>query len=357
MNAKPLIKVLVVDDSPVARELLVHILSSDPGIRIIGTASDGEEAIVAAKNLSPDVITMDIHMPKMDGYDATRMIMEILPTPIVIVTGSASVEEVSVAMRAIEAGALAVLKKPKGLGHPDYQADVSRFIQMVKLMSEVKVVKRKAFPGREPVRLAEVKLELPSEIKLVAIGASTGGPPLLQTILSKLPKNFHIPVLIVQHMAAGFMEGFVEWLGQTSSLPVHVATHGEFILPGHVYLAPDGFAMKPDSYGRISLARGETDGGLCPSVSCLFRSVADVFGRNAVGILLTGMGKDGAYELGLMKEKGAITIAQDLESSIVHGMPGEAIKLDAAMYVFPPEKIIAFLSGLVNKSEMRVVNL
>lgn len=353
---EPRIKVLVVDDSPVARELLVHILSSDPKIQIIGTASNGEEAIVAAKHLSPDVITMDIHMPKMDGYEATRRIMEIHPTPIVIVTGSASIEEISVAMRAIDAGALAVVQKPGGSGHPDYQAEVSRFIQMVKLMSEVKVVRRRAFPGRETVRLAEVKLELPSEIQLVAIGASTGGPPLLQTILSKLPKNFPIPVLIVQHMAAGFIEGFVEWLRQTSSLPVHVATHGEYILPGHVYLAPDGFVMKPDRYGRISLARGET--GLCPSVSYLFRSVAEVFGKNAVGILLTGMGKDGAYELRLMKEKGAITIAQDLESSVVHGMPGEAINLDAAMYVLPPEKIIAFLSGLVNnKSEMRGVNL
>lgn len=355
---KPQIKVLVVDDSPVARELLVHILNSDPKIQIIGTASNGEEAIVASKDLSPDVITMDIHMPKMDGYEATRKIMEIHPTPIIIVTGSPSVKEISMAMRVIEAGALAVVQKPGGLCHPDYQADVSRFIQTVKLMSEVKVVRRRAFPRRETVQPAEVKLERPSEIQVVAIGASTGGPPVIQTILSKLPKKFPTPVLIVQHIATGFIEGFVEWLGQTSSLPVHVATHGEYILPGHVYFAPDGFQMKPDRYGRISLARGENGNGLCPSVSYLFRSVADVFGKNAVGILLTGMGKDGAEELKLMKEKGAITIAQDKESSVVHGMPGEAIKLDAAMYVLAPEKIAAVLSGLVNnKLETRVVNL
>lgn len=354
MNAKPQIKVLVVDDSWVARELLVHILSSDPKIRIIGTASNGEEAIVAAKDLSPDVITMDIHMPKMDGYEATRRIMEIHPVPIVIVTGSVSVKEISVAMRGIEAGALAVVQKPRGLGYPDYEADVSDFIQTVKLMSEVKVIKRRAFPRRETVQPAEVKLERFSEIQLVAIGASTGGPPVLQTILSKLPKNFPSPVLIVQHMAAGFMEGFVEWLGQTSSLPVHVATDREYILPGHVYFAPDGFQMIADMGRRISLARGKTENGLRPSVSYLFRSVAEVFGKNAVGILLTGMGKDGAEELKLMKEKGAITIAQDKESSVVHGMPGEAINLGAAMYVLPPEKIITFLSGLVNnKSEMR----
>jgi len=358
MNGSRQIKVLVVDDSPVARELLIHILNSDPEIQVIGTASNGEEAMAVTKHLSPDVITMDIHMPKMDGYEATRRIMETDPLPIVIVTGSAGVKEVSMAMRVIEAGALAVVQKPGGFGHQDYQSDVSRFIQTVKLMSEVKVVRRRAFPRRETILPIEVKLERPSEIHLVAIGASTGGPPVLQTILSKLPTNFPVPVLIVQHMAAGFIEGFVEWLGQTSSLPVHVATHGEYILPGHVYLAPDGFAMKPDRYGRISLARGETENGLCPSVSSLFRSVAEVFGKNAVGILLTGMGKDGAEELRLMKEKGAITIAQDKESSVVHGMPGEAINLNAAMYVLAPEKIAAVLSGLVNnKLEMRVVNL
>ncbi|MCZ7402804.1 MAG: chemotaxis-specific protein-glutamate methyltransferase CheB [Candidatus Methanoperedens sp.] len=357
-STKAKIKVLVVDDSPVAQELLIHILSSDPGIEIIGTASNGEDAIKETKHLSPDVITMDIHMPKMDGYEATRRIMETCPVPIVIVTGSTGAQEVSMAMRVIEAGALAFVQKPRGIGHPDYQDDVSRFIQTVKLMSEVKVVRRRAFPRRETNQTVEVKLERQPEIQLVAIGASTGGPPVLQTILSKLPGNFPVPVLIVQHMAAGFIQGFMEWLGQTSSLPVHVATHGEFILPGHVYLAPDGFAMKPDRYGRISLARGEIENGLCPSVSYLFRSVAEVFGKNAVGILLTGMGKDGAEELKLMKEKGAITIAQDKESSVVHGMPGEAINLDAAMYVLSPEKIAAVLSGLVNnKLEMRVVNL
>lgn len=357
-SMEPQIKVLVVDDSPVARELIIHILSSDPGIQVIGTAINGEDAIEATKHLSPDVITMDIHMPKMDGCEATRWIMETHPTPIVIVTGSPGANEVSGAMQVIEAGALAVVKKPTVSSHPDDQADVFGFIQTVKLMSEVKVVRRRAFPRREIVQPAQVELERASEIQVVAIGASTGGPPVLQTILSKLPGNFPVPVLIVQHMAAGFIDGFVEWLGQTSSMPVRAATHGESLLPGHVYIAPDGFQMKPDRYGRISLARGETKNGLCPSVSYLFRSVADIFGKNAVGILLTGMGKDGAEELRLMKEKGAITIAQDKESSVVHGMPGEAINLDAAMYVLAPEKIAAVLSGLVNnKLKMRVVNL
>lgn len=345
------IRVLVVDDSPVAREFLVHILSSDPKIQVVGTASDGEEAIETVVHLKPDIITMDIHMPKMDGYEATRKIMETHPIPIVIVTGSQSVKEVAMAMRVIEAGALALVKKPSGIGHPDYEADAAKFIQTVKLMSEIKVVKRRA-PKLEAIsaKQAEISIKPMPEIQLVAIGASTGGPPVLQTILSRLPKNFPAPVLVVQHMAAGFIEGFVEWLGQVSSLPVHVAARGEYILPGHIYFAPDGFHMKVDAGRRIILAGDGIENGLRPSVSYLFRSVAEVFGKNAVGILLTGMGKDGAKELRLMKEKGAVTIAQDKESSVVYGMPGEAINLDAATYVLPPEKIAAALVSLVNNS-------
>ncbi|MFZ3385160.1 MAG: chemotaxis-specific protein-glutamate methyltransferase CheB [Candidatus Methanoperedens sp.] len=345
MNEK--INVLVVEDSPVARELLVHILSSDPGIQVIGTANNGEEAITATKRLSPDVITMDIYMPKMDGYEATRRIMEIQPTPIVIVTASPSIKEVSMAMRIIEAGAVAAEQKPGGSGHKDYEVDASRLIRTVKLMSRVKVIKRWA--RREIFQHEEKKTGPMPEPKLVAIGASTGGPPVLRTILSHLPKNFPVPVLIVQHIAPNFIEGFVEWLGQTSSIPVHVATQYAQIIPGHAYLAPDGFQMKLDNYNRISLTGDEPVNGLRPSVSYLFNSVAKIYGRNAIGILLTGMGKDGANELKLLKETGAITIVQDMESCVVNGMPGEAMNLDAAIFVLPPEKIASVVTGLVNK--------
>lgn len=342
MNEK--IKVMVVDDSQVAREMLIHILDSDPKIQVIGTAINGEDAIEAIQHISPDVITMDIHMPKMGGYEATRLIMETLPVPIIIVTGSPNAKEVSMAMRAIEAGALAVIQKPGGIGGPDYQADAVNFIQMVKLMSEVKVVKRWTRRVRTEKAL---EIETPFEIHLIAIGASTGGPPVLKTILSGLPENFPVPVLIVQHMTEGFIEGFARWLGETSSLPVHISIHNERILPGHVYLAPDGFQMRPDSFGRISLTRDEPVNNLRPSVSYLFRSVAQIYGKNSIGILLSGMGKDGAEELKMMKEIGAVTIAQDKESSVVYGMPGEAINLDAAKYVLPPEKIVDTLATLI----------
>lgn len=349
-----MIKVLVVEDSVVAREFLIHILSSDPDMHVIGTANNGEEALEAVKRYKPDVITMDINMPKMNGLEATRRIMETHPTPIVIVSGSWDTKEVTTPFHAVEAGALAVVQKPLGIGHPDYKAAAQELVQTVKLMSEVKVVRRWTRLPRKTVVPAALPLaeaeRIAAKIKIVAIGASTGGTIVLQAILSRLPKDFSVPVLIVQHMAAGFILGFVEWLAQTCGWSIHVVTQDVYPLPGHAYVAPDGFQMKVGMGGKVSLTLDEPENGLRPSISYLFRSVANVYGKNAIGVLLTGMGKDGAEELKLLKDKGAITIAQDKESSVVHGMPGEAIKLDAATYVLPPDKISDMLESLVNKS-------
>ena len=346
-----MIKVLVVEDSPVDRELLTHILNSDPGIRVIGTAGNGEEAIEAAVRHRPDIIMMDVHMPKMDGFEATRIIMETNPLPIVIVTGSLNMIEMENSFQAIEAGALCVINKPVGMGHPDHETHAKELIKTVKLMSEVKVVRRWGRrPGKQPGAYIGAPAEITSmDIRVVAIGASTGGPPVIQQILSGLPKEFPAPVLIVQHMAAGFFQGFAEWLSQTSSLPVHLAMNGSHILPGNVYIAPENIQMMVGMDWRLSYTDDGPENGLRPSVSYLFRSVANTFGKNAVGILLTGMGKDGAEELKLMREKGAITIAQDEESSVIFGMPGEAVKLDAAKYVLPPKGIIDLLGRLAKK--------
>jgi two-component system, chemotaxis family, protein-glutamate methylesterase/glutaminase len=351
-----MIRVLVVEDSPTVREFLIQILRSDPAIEVVGTAETGEEALEAVERLRPDIITMDIHMPKMNGFDATRRIMETHPIPIVIVSGAADATDTAKAFRAIESGALAVLSKPAGLGHPDHQQSTAELVRTVKLMSEVKVVRR--WPRcRPPEEVPETSLcqgirlrTTQSHPGIVAIGASTGGPPVLQTILAALPKNFPIPVLIVQHIAAGFTQGLVEWLAQSSSLSVHIPTHGQSVLPGHVYVAPDGLHMAVGADGRIQLRSDEPENGLRPSVACLFRSVAKAYGPSAVGVLLTGMGKDGAWELKLMKEQGAVTIAQDWETSVVHGMPGEAIRIEGATYVLSPEKIRLALASLASKT-------
>ncbi|MCK9607482.1 MAG: chemotaxis-specific protein-glutamate methyltransferase CheB [Methylomonas sp.] len=351
---RPPIRLLVVEDSPTVREFLVYLFASDQEIQVIGTASNGEEALAAVRQQQPDVITMDVNMPKMDGYAATRAIMELFPTPIVIVTDTALTDGISTTLAALDAGALAAVKKPAGIGHPDHASTTRELVQTVKLMAEIKVVRRWTRHGAQAKTVNEVILtamppcvvSLPHDIRLVAIGTSTGGPLVLQQIFSALPRDLSVPVIVVQHIAQGFTDGLVEWLSESTGFPIRAAASGEAMLPGRAYIVPTGYQAAVNSSGRIALIANNAENGHCPSVSYLFRSVAAAYGARAIGILLTGMGKDGAVELGLMKTQGAITIAQDKESSVVHGMPGEAISLGAASYVLAPDKIAAVLANL-----------
>jgi two-component system chemotaxis response regulator CheB len=340
---KDRINVLLVEDSPVVQMLMKHLLDNDPQLHVMGIVSNGQEAVDFVAGRKPDVILMDVHMPKMDGYEATRRIMETQPVPIVISSATMTNQEVGVTFHALEAGAVAFIEKPGGLNTPGFDRMMRKLLETVKLMAEVKVVKRWArdrrtavLPVAEPPRPADA-------IQVVAMGASTGGPPVIQTILRGLPESYPVPILLVQHIAAGFLSGMVDWLRQTTALPVQLGVHGATALPGHVYLAPDGFHMGLLPGGRILLSNDEPENGLRPSVSFLFRSVANVSGARAVGVLLTGMGRDGADELKLLKDKGAVTIAQDAETSVIHGMPGEAIRLGAALYTLPPEQISSLL--------------
>lgn len=344
-----MIDVLIVDDSPVARQLLEHILGADPELRVAGSVAGGEEALRFIARHKPQVITMDVEMPGMNGFEATRRIMKTDPIPIVIITASYNPDMVDKAFAAMEAGALAILEKPHGVGHPDYARLASEIATTVRLMSEIKVVKRWAKPARsmpgERVPPAPLP-HPPGDIALIAIGASTGGPQVLETLLSGLPKGFEIPLLIVQHIAVGFLQGLADWLNQHSGPRVAIASSGERILPGRAYLAPNNFQMEVTPAFAIRLRQDDARQGFCPSANNLFRSAAAACGRHAAGILLTGMGDDGAEGLKAMRDQGALTIAQDEASSTVYGMPAEAVKLGAAGLILPPKDIVGLLRGL-----------
>jgi len=335
-----MIKVLIVDDSKIMQESIAYILKTDPEFEIVGYASNGKEAIELTQKYSPDVITMDWQMPIVNGYEATKEIMETNPTPIVVVTGSMAANDVSISFSLIEAGALVVLKKPHGLKHSSFENDSIELIQTLKLMSEIKLVRRiKNNKENDSKNRNEGDSLKENRYKLIVVGASTGGPIALQKLLTSLPSYISAPILIVQHISAGFVKGFVEWLMNSTNYPIHVACEGEEALAGHVYVAPDNYHMGIDSHLRIFLSDDAPENGLRPAVSYLFKSCANYLGNKTIAVLLSGMGKDGSEELKLLKDQGCLTYAQDEKSSVVHGMPGEAIKIGGACHIYPPEEI------------------
>lgn len=345
-----MIKVLVAEDSAVMRAFLVHLLESDPQLRVIGAVADGQAALDFVVRDKPDVVLMDIHMPRLDGFEATRRIMGSQAVPIVICSATSNVKDVLVVFQAMEAGAVACIEKPRGSEDGQLEDVAAELVRTVKLMAAVKVVRRWSGSRSAPaVPVPSVQMRpAPARIEVIGIGASTGGPPVLQTIFAGLPRDFRVPILVVQHIVPNFLHGMGEWLSQTTGLRVQIAAHGICPLPGNVYLAPDDFHMGMDSGERIVLSREAPENHLRPAVSFLFRSLAKTYGPKALGVLLTGMGRDGADELKAMKDRGAITIAQDFASSIVHGMPGEVIALGGATHVLPDDAIAGALINLVN---------
>jgi len=349
------IRVLIVDDSLVERTLLSSILSADPEVEVLDAVQSGSAALAFLERQKPDVITMDITMPGLDGYETTRQIMETTPVPIILVSRGWNPEATDATCRALTAGSVAAMDKPPGIGCAGYEESAQRFLQTVKTMAEVKVIKRwsRYRPSsneretRKPITWSESRHLDFMEVHLVAIGASTGGPAVLQTVLANLRKDFATPVVIAQHIAPGFLDGLAKWLGQTTGRKVHIGAQHERLSPGHVYLAPDGFHMGIEQPGVIFLRKDAPEHGMRPAVSYLFRSVMQAFGRKAVGILLTGMGRDGAEELKRMRDGGSLTFAQDEETSVVFGMPGEAVRLGGATHILPPAKIAARLNEAI----------
>jgi two-component system chemotaxis response regulator CheB len=334
---------MVVEDSAVQREFLQYVLEESGYFEIAGTAENGEEAIALAARLRPDIILMDCHMPKLDGIGATRIIMETCPTPIVIASASTAPSEIGFAFDAVKNGALAVVNKPPEFGSPTYDRVAGELIRTLRLMSEVKVVRR-WFPKPNTIAVGDATAvaRVSEDVRVIAIVGSTGAPGVIAEILTGLT-SVTAPVLVVQHMAGGFVTGFATWLCARTGMRVQVAQHGVLAQRGCAYIAPDGSQMGITATGRILLTREAGDEGFQPSGTFLLRSVAKAFGSAAIGIVLTGMGKDGALGLFEVQRAGGITIAQDEQSCVVFGMPREAMCLGAASHVLPPDEMISLI--------------
>ena len=346
------IRVVVVDDSPTARELLVMLLQRVEGIQVVGTASNGEDAIRLTKRLRPDIVTMDVFMPQMDGLEATRRIMRQAPTPIVVVTSTLMRNDMDLTFESLKSGALTAVLKP-GLADPE---TCDQVVQAVRLMADVPVVRRwgrgegasediKAAPAPPAPRQTERKPTKASRrsVKIVGIASSTGGPGALATVLGSLPADYPLPIAIVQHVAAGFTTGLVEWLDSETPLRVSVAAFGDTLKAGSVSIAPDDYHMQVNGRGGVKLSKEPPYKGLRPSANYLFDSLAHNYGPQALGVVLTGMGDDGADGMETLHQAGALTVAQDEKSCVVYGMPREAVIRKAIDLVLPLDQIAALL--------------
>ena len=350
-RVRPILRVLIVEDSPLMQQLLAHILSQDPQFQIVGRVDDADSAIEAVESLQPDVITMDIQIKRANGLELTRKIMSTIPVPIVVISTSCKADDTQFAMEVMEAGALAAVPKPPSINHPDFAKTAANIRQIVKDMAAVPVVKRRAALTTH-TKLPVIKAKKSESLySAVAIGASTGGPPAIQALLKDLSPRLPVPVLLVQHIYPGFAPGLVEWLSMATPWKIKLIDSNTRALPGTVYLCENGYQMAIRSDGVISVSNEKTEGHHCPSVSHLFASVASTYGAKAIGIILSGMGTDGAHELKLMRDKGALTIAQDQSSSMVYGMPGEAAKLNAAEHVLSPTATARLLNQIFGFSK------
>ncbi|MDQ2106079.1 chemotaxis protein CheB [Azospirillum isscasi] len=352
------IRVLVVEDSPVVQQLLAHVIGEDPRLELAGIASSGEQALRMVDSLRPDVVSLDIRLPGIDGFAVTQRLMRDHPVPIVVV--ASDVRDLDIPMRALQAGALAVVEKPGSMARADYQTVARHLCTQLTIMSQVKVIRQRGRPrtgngdedggGRgkapppPPPPLPPSGEKRP--FRALGITASTGGPAALVKLLRGLPVNFPLPIFVVQHIGPPFVAGFASWLGSVTPLPVALASDAPH-RPGHVYVAPGEVHLTADP-GGMRLVHGEPVCGQRPSGDMLFSSLATAFGTAAIGVLLTGMGEDGARGLLDMRRAGAYTIAEHASTAVIHSMPGTAVRLGGVTEELPIDKVAARLLELVS---------
>ena len=335
-----IIRVLVVDDSAMVRDMIRAILESEPDMEVVGEAADGAEAVSLAAELKPDIVTMDIEMPVMGGLQAIETIIAAHPVPILAVTALTGVRT---AFAAVSKGALDVIEKPD-----ISPQNMQKLIQKIRLLSRVDVAAHLTAMGRRKGGLAGSPVVPALRVtgrRTVAIAASTGGPQAICNILSRLPAGFPAPILVAQHIAEGFTRGMVEWLNTATPLTVKVAANGELLAPGCVYVNPAEHSMRITRQGMIALGDIDTRLPYRPSCDTLLDSVASVYGPRAVGLILSGMGNDGVIGMQSIKKGGGATLAQDAKSSVIYGMNRLAVEagcIDRLLPLadIPPELLV-----------------
>jgi two-component system chemotaxis response regulator CheB len=337
-------RVLVVDDSAVMRQLIGVALSADPELEVVGEAGDPLQAREAIKALNPDVITLDVEMPNMNGLEFLERIMRLRPMPVVMIS-TLTARGTEATLAALELGAVDCIEKPRGSDAAGFR----RIAEKVKTAARARV--RPRVQRTEP---SPTDAYAPAD-KVVAIGSSTGGVEALLTLIERLPPNC-APTVITQHMPGTFTRSFAERLNRACAATVTEAQNGDLLLPGHVYVAPGGdyhLEIEGTKQLRCRVTHGDPVNGHCPSVDVLFNSVARTAKANAVGVILTGMGRDGASGLLAMRRAGARTLGQDEATCVVYGMPRAAFELGAVERQYPLEKLGSAIRNLTNKETER----
>lgn len=346
--AKLPIRVLLVDDSALALEILRRMLNRAPEIEVVGTARNGEQAMALIPSLRPDVICTDYHMPGMDGIAFIRCLMESYPCPVLVASVSVQAHQSDNIFRLLDAGALDVIAKPRGGDNADFERLAPELISKIRILAGVHVFRHAprqvgGVPTPLPPVVKAAVSEMRQGVRMVAIGASTGGPPVLLEILSRLPADFPAPIVCVQHISAGFLKGLVDWLGAECSIEVRIARSWEIPQPGIAYFAPEDMHLAVGRDGTLICTREPPCCGHRPSVNVMMHSVAQYFGAGAVGILLSGIGEDGAEGLREIAAAGGVTYAQSEATSAVFGMPKAAIDRGAARFTMSPDEIAVAL--------------
>ncbi len=354
------VRVMIIEDSSVVRQFLEYVIRRDARLEVVAAVGTAEEALRILDRVSPDVISMDIRLPGMNGFEATQRIMATRPTPVVVVSASVEAEDMKISINALRAGALAVVEKPVGIGHEHYESLAERLCTQLAIMSQVKVVGQRIDRGlrfgpggmeRVSCTPERIVSRTPGPFRALGLVASTGGPNALANLLGNLPADFPLPILLIQHITASFLGGFVSWLNSICPLSVVFAQDKQRPAAGKVHVPPADHHLRLAG-DRLGLDQENPVCAQRPSGTVLLQSMGQSLGPRALGVLLTGMGEDGAEGLKVIRDHGGYTIAEDATTAVVYGMPAAAVRLGAVHESLPLPDIAPRILELIAGKEV-----